>query len=111
MGDSRNFSLFNMRVVAAYMLAVLGGNTTPSVEDVKAILSSVGIEAEEEQLTRFFKEIEGKDIEEVIAAGEEKLAKFGGAAGPAAGGEAAAEEKEEEKVEEEEADLGGGMDM
>lgn len=29
-----------MKVVAAYLLAVLGGNTTPSAEDLKDILGS-----------------------------------------------------------------------
>lgn len=29
-----------MKVVAAYLLAVLGGNTSPGVDDVKAILNS-----------------------------------------------------------------------
>lgn len=41
-----------MRYVAAYLLAVLGGNTSPSVKDIKAILGSVGIEAEDERLNK-----------------------------------------------------------
>ncbi|KAF1780460.1 hypothetical protein GQ600_21171 [Phytophthora cactorum] len=61
--------------------------------------------------------MEGKTAEEVIAAGSDKLAKFGSAgAAPAAAGGAAAggeAEKVEEKAveEEEEVDMGGGMDM
>lgn len=41
-----------MRYVAAYLLAVLGGNASPSAKDIKAILSSVGIEAEDERLNK-----------------------------------------------------------
>lgn len=41
-----------MRYVAAYLLAVLGGNTSPSAKDVKAILGSVGIEADDERLNK-----------------------------------------------------------
>ncbi|DBA03679.1 TPA: hypothetical protein N0F65_004096 [Lagenidium giganteum] len=105
-----------MRYIAAYLLAVLGGNAAPSAADVTAIISSVGVEVDAERVEKLIAELEGKDINEIIAAGSKKLAKFGGAApaagaaGAAAGG-AAAEEKKEEVVEEEEADLGGGMDM
>lgn len=41
-----------MRYVAAYLLAVLGGNTSPSTKDIKSILGSVGIEAEDERLNK-----------------------------------------------------------
>lgn len=34
------FDLAEMKVVAAYLLAVLGGNTTPSADDLKNILGS-----------------------------------------------------------------------
>ncbi|TMW60271.1 hypothetical protein Poli38472_000313 [Pythium oligandrum] len=105
-----------MRYIAAYLLAVLGGNAAPSADDVTQILSSVGVEVDAERLNKVISELEGKDINEVIAAGSKKLAKFGGAApaaaGAAAGGAGGAAEVVEEKVEEEEeADLGGGMDM
>lgn len=45
-------SVFRMRYVAAYLLAVLGGNTSPSAKDIKAILGSVGIEADDERLNK-----------------------------------------------------------
>ncbi|UKZ71302.1 uncharacterized protein TrAtP1_012262 [Trichoderma atroviride] len=91
----------------------------PSAEDVKAVLSSVGIEAEDERLEKLISELSGKDVNELIAAGSEKLASVpsggaGGAApagGAAAGGAAAAEaveEKEEEKEESDE-DMGFGL--
>ncbi|ETV91783.1 hypothetical protein H310_13839 [Aphanomyces invadans] len=106
-----------MRHVAAFLLVVLGGNTTPSAADVEKVITSVGGEVDSEKLELLLKEVEGKDIYEVIAAGQAKLATVsvgggasaGAAAAPAGG--AAAPAKEEKKEEEEEADLGGGMDM
>lgn len=59
-----------MRYVAAYLLAVLGGNTSPAAADVEKILSSVGIEADSERLKKVISELKGKDVEELIAAGE-----------------------------------------
>ncbi|KAB1227287.1 60S acidic ribosomal protein P2B [Morella rubra] len=104
-----------MKVVAAYLLAVLGGNTCPSAEDLKDILGSVGAEADDDKIELLLSEVKGKDITELIAAGREKLASVpagGGAvamAAPAAGAggapaaaAAAAEPKKEEKVEEKE---------
>jgi large subunit ribosomal protein LP2 len=43
-----------MRYVAAYLLATLGGNASPSADDVKAILSSVGIDADAAKLDKVF---------------------------------------------------------
>ncbi|PPD86661.1 hypothetical protein GOBAR_DD16393 [Gossypium barbadense] len=63
-----------MKVVAAYLLAVLGGNTSPSADDLKAILGSVGAEAEDERIQLLLSEVKGKDITELIASGREKLA-------------------------------------
>ncbi|CAK8571432.1 unnamed protein product [Lathyrus sativus] len=101
-----------MKVIAAYLLAVLGGNNTPSAETIKDILGSVGAEAEDGNIELFLSEIKGKDIAEVIASGKEKLASVpSGGGGVAAAGAApasgaaapaAAEAKKEEKVEEKE---------
>ena len=41
-----------MRYVAAYLLATIGGNAAPSADDVKAILASVGIDADAEKLNK-----------------------------------------------------------
>lgn len=41
-----------MRYVAAYLLAALGGNENPEVKDIKKILDSVGIEAEDTRLEK-----------------------------------------------------------
>ncbi|XWS52853.1 hypothetical protein CRYUN_Cryun11dG0107900 [Craigia yunnanensis] len=102
-----------MKVIAAYLLAVLGGNPSPSTDDLKVILGSVGAEADDDRIELLLSEVKGKDITELIACGREKLASVpsgGGAvavAAPTAGGGGggaapAAEAKKEEKVEEKE---------
>ncbi|KAL8730630.1 MAG: hypothetical protein Q9166_003943 [cf. Caloplaca sp. 2 TL-2023] len=111
-----------MKHLAAYLLLSLGGNTSPSAEDVKGVLSSVGIDADSDRLDKLITELEGKDLQELIAEGSQKLASVpsgggGGAAAPAAGGAAggaaAAEEKqpekEPEKEEESDEDMGFGL--
>ncbi|KAM4597111.1 large ribosomal subunit protein P2-like [Fundulus diaphanus] len=113
-----------MRYVAAYLLATLGGNDNPAAKDIKKILESVGIEADDTRLNKVVSELQGKNVNEVIATGYSKLASVptggavavassaaagsGGAAAPAA----AAEEKKEEKKEESEEsddDMGFGL--
>ena len=59
-----------MRYVAAYLLAVLGGNENPTAKDIKVILNSVGVDAEEDRLALVIKQLHGKDVEEVIANGQ-----------------------------------------
>uniref|UniRef100_A0AAQ4RX84 Large ribosomal subunit protein P2 n=2 Tax=Gasterosteus aculeatus aculeatus TaxID=481459 RepID=A0AAQ4RX84_GASAC len=116
-----SFCEHRMRYVAAYLLAVLGGNTSPSSKDIKDILGSVGIEAEDERLNKVISELNGKDINEVMNSGLSKLASVpagGAVAAPAAAVAAAgaapavAEEKKEEKKEESEEsdeDMGFGL--
>ncbi|XP_057585728.1 60S acidic ribosomal protein P2 isoform X2 [Hippopotamus amphibius kiboko] len=112
-----------MRYVASYLLAALGGNSSPSAKDIRKILDSVGIEADDDRLNKVISELNGKNIEDVIAQGINKLASVpaGGAvavsaaqgsAAPAAGSAPAAEEKKEEKKEESEEsddDMGFGL--
>lgn len=114
-----------MRYVASYLLAALGGNSSPSAKDIKKILDSVGIEADDDRLNKVISELNGKNIEDVIAQGIGKLASVPaggavavsaapGAAAPASGSApAAAEEKkkEEKKEESEESDddMGFGL--
>lgn len=107
-----------MRYVAAALLAGLGGKEV-NASNIKSILGSVGIEAEKEKIDLVCKELAGKDIEELIAEGQTKLASMpaggGGAAAPAAGGaaapaaEAKKEEKKEEPEEESDDDMGFGL--
>eukprot|EP01023_Acetabularia_acetabulum_P063269 TRINITY_DN792_c0_g1_i1.p2 TRINITY_DN792_c0_g1~~TRINITY_DN792_c0_g1_i1.p2 ORF type:complete len:118 (+),score=51.86 TRINITY_DN792_c0_g1_i1:148-501(+) len=103
-----------MRVIAAYLLAVLGGNSSPSAGDITKILDSVGVQADEDKLELLIKEMKGKDVHEVLAIGREKLsvvpsggggggaAPAGGAPAAGGGGAAAEEPKEEAKKEESE---------
>ncbi|CAI9562097.1 unnamed protein product [Staurois parvus] len=86
-----------MRYMAAYLLATLGGNSNPSAKDIKKILSSVGIDADEERLGKVISELGGKNVDDLINAGLSKLCSVpsGGAvsaapaSAPAAGGAAA----------------------
>ncbi|XP_068964005.1 large ribosomal subunit protein P2 [Petaurus breviceps papuanus] len=118
-----------MRYVAAYLLAVLGGNDSPNSKDLKKILDSVGIESDDERLKKVIGELSGKNIEDLTGpfspVGSSKLASMpaggavavaagAGSAAPASGGPApaAAEEKKEEKKEESEEsddDMGFGL--
>jgi large subunit ribosomal protein LP2 len=74
----------------------------------------VGVESDADAAGKLLSELEGKDVQEVIASGLEKLASVpaGGAvaAAPAAGGAAAAaapaEEEKKQEEEEEDADMG-----
>ena len=54
-----------MKHLAAYLLLGLGGNTSPSATDVKGVLESVGIDADEGRLEKLISELEGKDLQEV----------------------------------------------
>lgn len=109
-----------MRYVAAYLLALLGGNKNPSEADISKILGSVGIEVDGEKVKKVISELTGKNIEEVIAKGSEKLASVpsgGGAVAVSAGAPAAADspkkeskkEEKKEESEEEDDDMGFGL--
>ena len=106
-----------MKHLATYLLLKLGGNDSPTADDITKALSSVGVEVDTDRLNKLLGDLEGKDLNEIMEQGSTLLAKFGGGGGggaaAAAGGAAAEAEapKVEEKEEEEEMDLGGGMDM
>ena len=104
--------------IAALVLCKLGGKSG-SADDIKAVLEAAGVAVNEEELAKLCGDVEGKDLNALLAAGAEKIKDVpfgggGGGGGPAAaagGGAAAEEAKPEEKEEEEEMDLGGGIDM
>lgn len=110
-----------MRHLAAYLLLAVGGNATPSADDVKNVLSAAGIEADEERLNTLISELEGKSLADLVAEGSSKLLVGAGGGGGGGGGGAAeaapaggapAKAAEPEKPKEEEVDaLDGGMDM
>ncbi|WRX20204.1 hypothetical protein QQP08_012691 [Theobroma cacao] len=102
-----------MKVIAAYLLAVLGGNTNPCADDLKHILGSV--EADDAKIELLLSQVNGKDLAELIAPGRQKLAAMpcsgeaaaaaaaavGGHAAASAASPSAAAEDKEQKIEEE----------
>ena len=66
----------SMRYVAAYLLAVLGGNSSPSDKDLKKILSSVGIDADDACMKKVISELKGKNVEDVMASGTSRTTLF-----------------------------------
>eukprot|EP01035_Chromulina_nebulosa_P018267 gene18267-23942_t len=110
-----------MRHLAAYLLLVVGGNATPTAEDVTTLLATAGIEVDSDRLQTLITDLEGKSLAELANLGRDKLYVGGGgvassgsapSAAPAGGAAAPVVEKKEEKPKEEEVDaLDGGMDM
>lgn len=109
-----------MKYLAAYLLLVQGGKASPSAADIKSVIESVGVEAEESRINELLSSLEGKgSLDELIAQGQQKFASVpaGGAAsaggassGAAAGAEDAAEEEAaEEAKEESDDDMGFGL--
>jgi large subunit ribosomal protein LP2 len=91
-----------MKYIAAYLLANLSGEV--SADKINSILSAVGVEVDSSRVEALLSQLEGKDLAEIIAEGNSKLASVpsGGAVAassgaPAAGGAAAAAPVEEEK--------------
>jgi large subunit ribosomal protein LP2 len=76
-------------------------------------MKAAGISVDKESLKAFFKQMEGKNIPDLVAEGKKKQVEMprgggGGGAAASSGGAAAAAPKEEEKKEEvEEVDMGG----
>eukprot|EP00029_Vermamoeba_vermiformis_P005295 TRINITY_DN1799_c0_g1_i1.p1 TRINITY_DN1799_c0_g1~~TRINITY_DN1799_c0_g1_i1.p1 ORF type:complete len:110 (-),score=46.16 TRINITY_DN1799_c0_g1_i1:44-373(-) len=92
-----------MRYVAAYLLAVLGGNATPDAAAIKKILSAVDVNVDDAALNQVLEQLKGKNLDEVIAAGKEKLASVpsvGAAPSSAPTASSSAPAKEEAKKEE-----------
>ena len=102
-----------MKYIAAFALCVVGGNATPSAADVTKVVEAAGGEVDAEALGALMTDMEGKDFDELLAAGEGKFKGMGGGAAAAApaGGEASAAPAVEAPKEEEVDALDGGMDM
>eukprot|EP01031_Cornospumella_fuschlensis_P028337 gene28337-34213_t len=71
-----------MRHLAAYLMLLIGGNASPSAEDINTLLAAAGIDGDNDRLTQLMADLEGKNIEELVALGKEKLM-VAGAAAPA----------------------------
>jgi large subunit ribosomal protein LP2 len=104
-----------MSEVAALLLCKVGGKSGTAAE-ITAVMEAAGLEVNEESLTALLGDMEGKDINELLTAGQEKIKDVpyggGGGGGAGAGGDVAEVAKVEEPEVEEEMDMGGGgMDM
>jgi len=110
-----------LKYLAAYCLAQLGGKANPSKDDVKKILTEVGINVDDKELTETVTKLSGKKIEDVIAAGSKKLAtvSFGGGSGSSSSAAPVEDKKKDDKKKEvvkevvkvEEPDVGLGGDL
>jgi len=95
-----------MKHVAAYMLCVLGGNATPDAAAVKKVLTAGGVEADDAKLAKVIDSLKGKSINDLVEAGQKKMASVptggggggGGGAAPAAAAAAAPAAKEAAKA-------------
>lgn len=54
-----------MKYLAAYLLLTAGGNAAPSSDEIKAVLASVGVEAEDSRVAALLSAVEGKNVNEV----------------------------------------------
>ena len=107
-----------MLEATAYLLCKIGGKSG-SADDIKAVLEAAGAAVNEDAITSFCGDVDGKDVNELLAAGMEKVKDVplgGGGGGGGGGGDGgggadaggAAEVAAKEEEEEEEAPLGGG---
>jgi len=113
-----------MKVIAAFLLAKLGGNENPTSNDLKKILESVGAEIDETKIDLLFSLIKDHDVTELIAAGREKMSALssggpavamvagGGGGGAASAAEPVAESKKKvEEAKDESSDDAGMMGL
>ncbi|KAK6192802.1 hypothetical protein SNE40_004213 [Patella caerulea] len=68
-----------MRYLAAYVLSVLGGKESPTEENIQTILGSVGVDCDSDRVSMVIKQLQGKNIEEIISKGQSLLASVSGA--------------------------------
>jgi len=69
--------LLRMKYIAAYILATLGGNNSPSVEEIKRILSSVGVEGDNASIEAVISGLKGEEVDGIVAADSARLASLG----------------------------------
>ena len=107
-----------MRYVAAALLLQLAQEDV-SADKIEKILGSVGVECDKKNMDLVLTNLKGKNLEELMAEGAEKLASVGGgcgggaapaaAAAPADDAPAAKKEEKKEESEEEDDDMGFGL--
>lgn len=100
-----------MKYIAAYMLAKLGRKENPTVEDIKEIIESVGIDFDNKKAEEIVEKLKGKNFNEVMNDGKSKLSAVSNPQAPQQTSNEQNEQKEEEHKEEEESlELGVGFD-
>lgn len=62
-----------MKYVAAYLLAVLGGNPDPDTASITKVLQAAGVEIDQTKLEELLSEVKGKKLDSLLAEGQEKL--------------------------------------
>lgn len=106
-----------MKLLCAYALAWLSGNSHPKPDDLAKIISSIGGEFDATQAENLCDLLAERDLSQVIKAGLPKLQAFAGAASSSAPASATETKKEAEPTEtkkeekEEEAEIEGAMDL
>jgi ribosomal protein L12E/L44/L45/RPP1/RPP2 len=82
-----------MKVVAGYLLAVLGGNENPSSEDVARILRAGGVQVDQADVERLLLNLrdQDQDLDSVIARGKAMIVSRRDAEGPQSQGPADAD--------------------
>lgn len=78
-----NFQIFevtkwNMRYVAAYMLAAMSGKHHVTTADIENILGSVGVDCDHDKASKVVDSMHGKSVDELIAQGSQYLCSVGG---------------------------------
>ena len=99
-----------MKHIAAYALLVLGGKEQPTAADVEKVLKEAGVKADSEKIEKMIAAFAGKNFNEMVSGGLDKMKTMGGSAAPAGGaaaGAGPAAAVEEEKGEPEDDDMGG----
>ena len=103
-----------MKYLAAYCLLSLGGNESPSEDDLRNFFKKIDSEVNEEQLKAVVSHLKGKKLHELCTEGASQLGSLAVGTGGGQGGEEKKEEAEEEKEESEEEsedlDMGGLFD-
>lgn len=81
-----DFQFFQMKLLAAYFLLVLGGKEAPTAEEVTAVIAAAGGEVDEDSIGKLFADLEGKDIHELLSKGETDLKSIVSVGGGGGGG-------------------------
>eukprot|EP00448_Togula_jolla_P019545 CAMPEP_0170589610 /NCGR_PEP_ID=MMETSP0224-20130122/11437_1 /TAXON_ID=285029 /ORGANISM="Togula jolla, Strain CCCM 725" /LENGTH=212 /DNA_ID=CAMNT_0010913369 /DNA_START=77 /DNA_END=714 /DNA_ORIENTATION=- len=79
-----------MKYLGAYLMSVIGGNESPTAEDITSILDAGGIAYEKDMVKMVVERMDGKKAHELISTGYGKFAACGGGGGGGGGGAAAA---------------------